>query len=112
LAGSWELAQLAPKDSDFQAPLFMVDDQTLSEGSVKLSPDEQLFDKEFEEMQRMDLTWLVRNGRKSRSFEFAIFQDPFVKEDFESLFAGAWRTVEGEGMGFIGEDWKETAEMK
>ena len=31
---------------------------------------------------------------RSRCFELSMFQDPYIKEDSRSLFAGAWRAVE------------------
>jgi hypothetical protein len=101
----WELAHFAPKDSAFQAPLFMVDVSTLFGGMGVISADEVLFAEEFDKVGRTDLGKLVREGFKSRCFEMALYADPHSREDFENLFAGAWKVVNSAN-GFSWDTWR------
>jgi hypothetical protein len=103
----WELAFFAPKDSAFQSPLFMVDVRALYSGRPSISLDEEKFAREFEMVGRTDIANLIRNATKSRCFEFSIYTDPYKRDDFESLFAGAWRAIEGEEKEFSWTNWKD-----
>jgi len=108
----WELAFFAPKETAFQCPLFMVDIGKLYEGYPTTSRDEELFAREFEHADRQDIASIVRNGKKYRCIEFSIYTDTHNREDFEGLFAGAWRVVEGEQQEFSWETWKKAARMQ
>lgn len=107
----WELSAFAPKDSAFQSPLFMIDVQSLYEGYPFISPDEEKFAQEFEKVGRTDIANIIRNAKKLRCFEFSIYADPHERNNFESLFAGAWRAIEGETE-FSWEDWKDRSKKK
>jgi len=105
----WELAFFAPKEIAFQCPLFMVDVEKLYGGHPAISIDEELF--ALERVDRHDIANIVRNGRKSLCIEFSLYTDPHNRDDFEGLFAGAWRVIEGEEKEFSWETWKKTAQM-
>jgi hypothetical protein len=101
-----------PKDSALQSPLFMVDVKNLYKGIPCISADEEMFAQEFERVDRWDVADLLRNARKSRCFEFSIYTDTRVRGDFEALFAGAWRAIEGEEKELSWGQWKAQAQMK
>jgi hypothetical protein len=101
----WELAFFAPKEIAFQCPLFMVDVEKLYGGYPTISKDEETFAQEFERVDRPDIANIIRNGRKYRCFEYALYTDTHNREDFEGLFAGAWRVIEGEEREFSWDSW-------
>ena len=108
----WELAFFAPKDTAFQCPLFMVDVEKLYGGYPTTGPDEELFAREFDQVDRHDIANIVRNGRKYRSVEFSLYTDTHNREDFEGLFAGAWRVIEDTEKEFSFDTWKKVAQAQ
>ena len=108
----WELALFAPKDSAFQSPLFMVDVRTLYSGRPSTSLDEEKFAEEFEKVERLDIASIIRNAGKSRCFEFSIYADPHNEDDFQSLFAAAWRSIEGARTEFSWIAWKDRTQTE
>ena len=54
-----------------------------------------MFANEFDDIGRKDLAKIVMRGGGLRAFEMSISIDPFYREDFEVLFAGARRFVDG-----------------
>jgi len=108
----WELAFFAPKETAFQCPLFMVDVEKLYGGWPIMGTDEELFAREFERVNRPDMANIIRNGRKHRCIEFSLYTDAQNRDDFEGLFAGAWRVIEGEDEEFSWEAWKKAAKLQ
>jgi hypothetical protein len=107
----WETALFVPKDSAFKAPLFMVVVGAFYSGNIEASVDEEMFAKEFDDIGRWDLAEIVRRGGGLRAFEMSISIDPFDREDFEVLFAGARRFVDGNGPSSW-EEWKAQYQNK
>lgn len=105
----WEMALFAPKDSALQSPLFMVDVSSLYEGNPVTSSDEERFAQEFEEFGRRDIAEIIRDSKKIRCLEFSMYEDPYNRESFEGLFAGAWRCIEGEEKEFSWQKFRDQA---
>jgi len=108
----WELAFFAPKESAFQCPLFMVDVEKLYGGCPGIGTDEELFARAFEYVDRPDIADIIRKGRKYRAIEYSIYTDTQNGDDFESLFAGAWRVIEGDNEEFSWDAWKKVAQLR
>jgi hypothetical protein len=108
----WELAFFAPKETAFQCPLFMVDVENLYGGYPTISTDEETFAQEFESVDRPDIANIIRHGRRYRSVDYALYTDTHDREDFEGLFAGAWRVIEGEEREFSWDSWKKVAQKQ
>jgi hypothetical protein len=89
----------------------MVDVEKLYRGCPMIGTDEELFAQEFERVDRPDIANIVRNGRKYRCIEFSLYTDTQNIDDYESLFAGAWRVIEGEDE-FSWDAWKNVAQLQ
>ena len=90
----------------------MVDVQKLYGGCPAIGTDEELFAREFERVDRRDIANIVRNGRKHRCVEFSLYTDTHNRDDFEGLFAGAWRVIEDEEKEFSWDTWKTAAQLQ
>ena len=89
----------------------MVDVGAFYSGNIEASVDEETFAKEFDDIGRKDLAEIVRRGGGLRAFEMSISIDTFYREDFEVLFAGARRFVDGNDPS-LWEEWTEQYQNK
>jgi hypothetical protein len=104
----WELASFVPRKSAFQCPLFMMDmDAVFGKGQPAISEDEELFAQEFEKAGRPDMARTIREAKKQQVFELSMYADPHMRDQFDALFAAAWRAIEGSGKPFTWDGWKK-----
>lgn len=105
----WEWASTECAQLAFSAPCMMWPVAEFYDGSNILSTEEREFAAMFQQRGREDLARIVLEGRKYQRFLFFLGGSVSAdREEFEALFQGLRRAVEGDGIGSYA-DWRRDA---
>lgn len=107
----WEFASAEVKEVAFSSPCMAWPVGDFYDGSNELSAEEVEFADIFRRRGRVDLSQIVRNGRKFQRFFFFLGGLPHDRQEFEGLFQGlrhSFASHAGESVGSYS-DWRSEA---
>ncbi|KAF1344233.1 hypothetical protein BDV97DRAFT_403173 [Delphinella strobiligena] len=108
----WEFASTESKPSAFSSPCMMWPVGEYYDGSNQLSPEELAFAQMFQRRGCEDMARFILHGRKYQRFLFFLGSRVSIeREEFEALFQGLRKTVEGENIELYSE-WRRAAMLE